>query len=268
MPTPQTLAAVVDAYLPQPHAALLNGMLLGLPIVGYKELYENLKIVGLLHLVVLSGMNITLMTTMVTQVTGVFGRKTSLVMSVLIIVFFITFVSPQAPVVRAGFCSIFTIVALLFGRKAHPVYLLLLSAICIGIFWPSWLTSISFQLSYGATLGILLFNKRILMEERTLKDKFIQGIKSEFRTSIAAQVFTAPLIFLHFKQLSLISPVANVLVCFMVGPIMIVGFMAILLGKISPVLGAVPAAIVFSMLGYVLYIIELLSKIPFVFIQL
>lgn len=267
MITPQDLAAVVEGYLPQPHGALLNGMLLGLPIKGYKELYNNLKTVGLLHLVVLSGMNITIMTTIVTRLTSVFGRKISLLLSVLIIIFFIAFVSPQAPIIRAGFCSIFTIVALLFGRKAHPLYLLVLSAVVIGIFWPNWLTSISFQLSYGATLGILLFDKPRMLVSRTLKDKIISELKAEFRTSLAAQAFTTPLIFLHFKQVSFIAPVTNVLVAFMVGPIMMVGFMMLFLGKIVPVLAYIPALIVYSMLGYILAVVDFLSKIPFVYMS-
>ncbi len=267
MISPTDVSAIIDSYLPQPHAALLNGMLLGLPIKGYKDLYNNLKIVGLLHLVVLSGMNITIMTSIITRLTLVFGRRLSLLLSVLIIIIFIGFVSPQAPVVRAGFCSIFTIVALLFGRKAHPLYLLLLSGVFIGILWPDWITSISFQLSYGATLGILLFDKRRSVVSLTLKDKIIAELRAEFRTSLAAQAFTTPLIFIHFKQISLIAPFANVLVCFMVGPIMILGFITLILGAIHPVFGQVPAAIVFGMLTYILTVVDGLAKVPFVFIQ-
>lgn len=268
MPTPLSVAQVAQMYLPQPHAALLNGMLLGIPLYEYRDLYEKLKIVGLLHMVVLSGMNITIMTAIISRLTSVFGRRVAGLMSVLIIIFFIAFVSPQAPVVRAGFCSILTIVALLVGRKAQPLYLLLLSAIFIGIFWPSWIMSISFQLSYGATLGLLLFNRDHQKMSRTFIGKFVQELVSEFKTSIAAQVFTAPLIFFHFKQLSIISPVANVLVSFMVGPIMIVGFAMVILGRISYVLGLIPAIAVYGMLDYVLGVVSLLAKVPFVFIQM
>ena len=268
MPTPQSLAIVAEMYLPQPHAALLNGMLLGIPINGYKDLYEKLKMVGLLHMVVLSGMNITIMTSIVMRIMGIFGRRIAGLLSVLIIIIFIAFVSPQAPVVRAGFCSVFTIVALHAGRKAQPLYALFLSAVFMGIFWPNWITSISSQLSYGATLGLLLFNTNSRKEVRTFKKKIVQELTSEFKTSIGAQLFTAPLIFFHFKQFSVISPIANVLVCFMVGPIMIVGFAMVILGKFSYVLGIVPAFIVYSMLDYVLHVASVLAKVPFVFIQI
>ncbi len=268
MPTPQSLATVVEMYLPQPHAALLNGMLLGLPVSGYKDLYVKLKTVGLLHMVVLSGMNITIMTSIVMRIMSVFGRRIAGLLSVLIIIIFIAFVSPQAPVVRAGFCSVLTIVALLVGRKTQPLYVLFLSAIFMGIFWPKWITSISFQLSYGATLGLLLFSTSSQKKARTFKMRLLQELRSEFKTSIAAQLFTAPLIFFHFKQFSVIAPIANVLVCFMVGPIMIVGFIAVIFGKISYVLGILPAFIVYSMLDYVLWVVDVLAKIPFVFIQI
>lgn len=268
MPTPFSVAQIVQMYLPQPHAALLNGMLVGLPLHEHKELYERLKIVGLLHMVVLSGMNITIMTTIISRLTSVIGRRAAGLMSVLIIVFFIAFVSPQAPIIRAGFCSILTIVALLVGRKARPLYILLLSAIFIGIFWPSWITSISFQLSYGATLGLLLFNNNNQKKTRTLAGKVVQELVSEFKTSICAQVFTAPLIFFHFKQLSIISPIANVLVSFMVGPIMIAGFIMVILGRISYILGVLPAIAVYGMLDYVLGVVDMLANIPFVFIQM
>ncbi len=268
MPTPLSVAQVAQMYLPQPHAALLNGMLLGIPVYEYKDLYEKLKIVGLLHMVVLSGMNITIMTAIIARLTSVIGRRVTGLISVLIITIFIAFVSPQAPVVRAGFCSILTIVALLVGRKAQPLYLLLLSAIFIGIFWPAWISSISFQLSYGATLGLLLFNNSNQKKVRTLRGKIMYEVINEFRTSIAAQVFTAPLIFFHFKQFSIISPVSNVLVSFMVGLIMIAGFIMVILGRISYVLGILPAIAVYGMLDYVLGVVDVLANIPFVYIQM
>ena len=126
---PEIFSSVIDGYLPQPQAALLNGIVFGIPIGKYGDFHTKLKMVGLLHLVVLSGMNITILAGIVTAITIPFGRKLSLLITGLLILFFVYFIGLQAPAVRAGFCAILTVVSIAFGRKAVPLYLLILSGI-------------------------------------------------------------------------------------------------------------------------------------------
>lgn len=257
MLTPSIFTNVINSYLPEPEASLLNGIIFGINIKTTKEFYQQLKIVGLLHLVVLSGINITLLASMISSITKYFSKVVSTMITILTIVLFVIFVGPQAPIIRAAFMGVLTHVAIITGRKNYTLYALFLSLIFILIFWPDLLKTVSLQLSYGATLGIILFGQE-------KNDNFI--VKN-LRLSLAAQIFTVPIIFFYFKQVSFISPLANLLVAETIPTLMIFGFLTAILGKINYFLGVIPSYICYGLLTYVVWIIKVLAKIPFAFIQ-
>jgi len=268
--TPSIFTDVINSYLPEPEASLLNGILFGISLKTSKIFFEQLRTVGLLHLVVLSGANISLLAGMVGQTARYVGKKTNILITVIVVVLFIVFVGCQAPVVRAGFMAVFTYVAIVFGKKRLMTVSLILSLLFIAVFWPQWLTSLSLLLSYGATLGIILFHRETVFRKNRSRSRLanfvgetLAGAKNEFRLSLSAQVFTAPIIFIAFRQISFISPVANVLVAWLVAPLMVFGFLAAIIGRISPVLGWLPAIICYGLLTYMVWIVRLLAGLPF-----
>src|SRR3990167_6280749 len=157
MPTPDIFTSVINSYLPEPQASLLNGMIFGINLKTSKSFFEQLKIVGLLHLVVLSGMNITLLASTIVAGTSFFGKLVSGMLTILSIIIFIIFVGVEAPIIRAGFMGVLTLVAFLTGRKNFVLFSLFLSLIFIFLFYRDLLSTVSLQLSYGATIGIILF---------------------------------------------------------------------------------------------------------------
>lgn len=255
---PSIFTSVINNYLPEPHASLLNGIIFGINLKTTKEFYQQLKIVGLLHIVVLSGINITMLAGIITNVTIFFGKRLSTLITILSLILFIIFVGPQAPVVRAGIMGILTLVAILFGKRNLVFYSMFLSILFIAIFFPNWLTSVSLYLSYGATVGIILFGQ-------TKSKNFIVR---DLKTSLAAQIFTTPIIFLYFKQISLIAPFSNLLIAPIIAPLMVFGFLTAILGKISYLLGYIPAQICYGLLTYCIFVINLLAKLPFVYFSL
>jgi len=257
MLTPSIFTSVTNTYLPEPHASLLNGIIFGTNLKVTKEFYEYLKIVGLLHIVVLSGSNISLLTAIISKSLFFLSKQLSILITILIIVFFIIFVGAQAPIIRAGFMGVLTLVAIIYGRKYTALYVLLLSAIFVALFWPKWLTTLSFQLSYGASLGIILFSPKKKM------NYFI----NQFFLSLSAQIFTAPLIFLKFKTVSLISPISNICIAWTIAPLMVFGFLTAFLGKINFYLGLIPSYICYGLLTYVVWIIECLARFPWAYLR-
>lgn len=255
--TPSIFTNVINSYLPEPEASLLNGVIFGVNLKTTKEFYQQLKIVGLLHLVVLSGINITLLAAMVSSITKYFSKLISTLITILIIFLFVLFVGPQAPIIRAAVMGILTHVAIITGRKNYTLYALFLSLIFILIFWPDWLKTVSLQLSYGATLGIVLFGQ----------SQSKNYISRNFRLTLAAQVFTVPIIFIYFKQVSLISPLANLLVAETIPPLMVFGFLTAVLGKINYILGYIPSLLCYGILSYIVWIVETLAKIPYIFLH-
>lgn len=255
--TPSIFTNVINSYLPEPEASLLNGVIFGVNLKTTKEFYQQLKIVGLLHLVVLSGINITLLAAMVSSITKYFSKLISTLITILIIFLFVLFVGPQAPIIRAAVMGILTHVAIITGRKNYTLYALFLSFIFILIFWPDWLKTVSLQLSYGATLGIVLFGQ----------SQSKNYISRNLRLTLAAQVFTVPIIFIYFKQVSLISPLANLLVAETIPPLMVFGFLTAVLGKINYILGYIPSLLCYGILSYIVWIVETLAKIPYIFLH-
>jgi competence protein ComEC len=255
MITPSIFTSIINLYLPEPHASLLNGIIFGVNLRTTKEFYEQLKVVGLLHLVVLSGINITLLSSMVSSSTKFLSKQLSTLITILIIILFVIFVGPKAPIIRAAFMGLLTHVAIITERKNYTLYALFLSLIFILFFWPDWLKTVSLQLSYGATFGIILFGQ----------GQSNNYIAKNLRLTLAAQIFTVPIIFFYFKQISLISPLANLLVAETVPPLMVFGFLTAFLGKINYFLGIIPAYICYGILSYLVWIIETLAKIPFAF---
>lgn len=258
---PSFFTSILNGYFPEPHASLLNGILFGIPLKTSPLFYLELKRVGLLHLVVLSGMNITIIGSLVAIITSPFHQSMRIGISVVSIIAFILFVGPAPPIVRAGIMGILPLIAVLTGRKSTALLNLLFSIILIALFVPSWLTTLSFQLSVGATLGIIIFLKQ------EGGNSFFHFLAQELRTSLSAQIFTVPLIFIAFKQISFISPLSNILVSFLITPLMIFGFLTSLLGSIHYVLGLPTAIICYGLLIYMVAVIHFLSTLPYVFVQ-
>jgi competence protein ComEC len=247
---PEVFTSVINSYLPEPHASLLNGILFGLSLKTADLFYNQLKMVGLLHIVVLSGMNITILAAITASVTGFLDKRVSILITMLTIIGFILFVGPKAPIVRAGIMGILALLAISYGRRSLAMYSLLVSFLIVATIWPGWISTLSLQLSYMATLGIILFGG------------------SEFRTSIAAQAFTAPLIFFHFQQISFIAPLSNLFVAVSIPPLMIFGLLTATLGKINYFLGLIPSYICYAITSYIIFIVESLSKVPLAFWQM
>lgn len=265
MPDPSIFTSVINGYLPEPHASLLNGIVLGINLKAAPELYNELKIAGLLHIVVLSGMNITIMAAAIAAVTASFGKRISLMLTFLALTIFIIFLGPKAPIIRAGFMGFLTIVAILLGKRNIAVYALFISAVLTALFWPHWLKTVSFQLSYAATLGIILFGYSKLPKPKNLLEKVIYGARRELRISLSAQLFTVPIIFLYFRQVSLISPLSNVLIAPIIAPLTLFGLLTAVLGKIHFALGILPSYVCLGLLSYLLAVVENVSALPYAF---
>ncbi len=305
MLTPEIFTSIVDQLLPEPHASLMNGILFGIDIYTKDPLYEELKRSGLLHIVVLSGMNITLLGAMISQLTFYLHRNISACISILVIAVFVAFVGPDPPIVRAGIMGILSLLGIIYERKTYAMYLLFLTALIIGIVKTEWLTSVSFQLSFAATFGILIFGgsrqteqettvmnssnrahtaesenieshnahikiqtKNQLEKEKQKPHPIIDFLRAELKTTFSAQVFTVPIIFIYFRQISLISPISNILISFTIPFIMILGFIIVGLGMICLRCAVLPSYIAYGAIKYVLAVIHMTAWLPYTYIDL
>lgn len=257
--------SLIQSYLSEPYASLLSGILFGTKLTVTRTFYDDLKYTGLIHLVVLSGMNISILSaSVVNLIVKVAGRIVAMYVAIVVILCVIATYSDQAPAVRAGIMGILSYTAMLFGRKTFSLHILLTTSVIMLFYNPDWLTSISFQLSFAATLGIILFGSSNTETDSTKKKKelststrFKEYIAGELRTTLSAQAFTAPLIFWHFRQISYVAPLTNILVSWTIPPIMFTGLLTVVLGTFSWHLGFVASWISYGFIAYLVAIVEL-----------
>lgn len=253
------LSLVLGKLLPEPHAGLLSGLLFGTKTSLSTDLYDALVKSGTLHIVALSGMNISILSRMVTNsLLPVVGRRIASLLILLLIAWFVWFVGPTSTIVRAAMMGSISILAVLLGRQ----YWAILSwALTLGIMLLidfSWMNDISFQLSALATLGIILF----------AGEKKQHVIKDDLQLTLAAQVFTIPLILFHFHRVSLVSPLSNLAIGWLVGPLTGLGWATAIAGWLWLPAGRALAWIDWALLEYLVAAVTWTAKIPFASLSL
>jgi len=269
----EMFVSLVRSYLHEPHASLVNGILLGRQLFVTDTFYTQLKHVGLIHIVVLSGQNIAILANAsLSLLVPLVGRRNASILAIFIIVGFVLFVGVEPPVVRASIMGTIALIGLLFGRKTIALFTLIISGTIMILAQPEWISSISFQLSFGATLGIILFgstpqdkslSSHDQVQENNNLHKIMTYFYEELRISISAQLFTLPLIFWYFRQISLVAPLANILISWTIVPIMVISAVTIGLGFVHWELGFYSSWLLYPLLSWLIIVVEALDKVPY-----
>ncbi len=231
-------------YLPQDLAALAAAMIWGQKQFLNPQQYQVWQTTGLLHLLVLSGQNITLLVGFVQIFGKRLGTRFGLTVTVLIAGFYLLVFGHEAPIVRAGIMAVLSSLALFSQNTAPPLYLLGLTTMLMLIIQPEWINSLSFQLSIAATAGILYFYPYFQARLR-----FRCDLAKAFFLSLSAQILTTPLILLNFRQISLLALPLNAAVSFLIEPIMFVGVVLSLTGNWLEVLGPILSLVLLGLLS-------------------
>jgi len=254
---------VINRLLPEPQSSLLNGIIFGYQAHFPEELYQALIDTGTIHIIALSGMNITILVALTAKMTLFLGRKISSLLTIGLIALFVMLVGSSPTVVRAAIMGSMSLLAIYFGRQYQALLALILTSLIMLLFDFSYLSSISFQLSFLATLGLILANRK--SERRDPfghMEQLIFAVRENFRLTLAAQIFTLPLILYYFHRVSLIAPIANLLIEWSILPIMVLGLSAAVFGLFWLPLGFIPAWLTWVPLTYLLSVVNFLSRVP------
>ena len=248
----------------EPQASLADGLLLGEKATFPKTLTDNFSAVGITHIIALSGFNITIIAESLRRVFDKFllPRQYSFWAIAAIIVGFVVMTGASASVVRAGVMGILIVLARRIGRLYNIRNALVLAAVLMVYFNPKILRfDLGFQLSFLATLGLVYLSPLLEKYFQWLPEKFdLRGIGM---ATISAQVAVLPLLLFSFGKLSLIAPVANLLVLPIVPLSMLIIFISALIGFAWIKLGVLAGWLAWLLLSYQIKIAEILSKIPF-----
>lgn len=236
--------SAIFKIMPFPESAVLSGILLGIDSEIPEYLLDGYRASGTIHIIVISGFNITIISLLAFRIFRLlFGSKLALPAAVGAILFYVIFVGADPPVVRAAIMGILVLTSYQIGRRAVGIYSLMIAAAVMLFGNPFLLWSISFQLSFIATLTLLTMIDPITEWMKNIFDKFFSPQRVNFlmpvlnlwSTTFLATLMIFPILFKLNPGFSTISLAANLLILPLQPLIMIVGGLAVIFGFFIPV---------------------------------
>jgi competence protein ComEC len=266
------LLQIVGQIFPEPEASLLSGILLGMDrglSPGLQQAFTN---TGTAHIIAISGFNIAILAALFSSVFGrLWGARRGALAAAIGIAFYTLLVGAQASVLRAALMGGSALFARQIGRRQDGLNTLGLAAGLMCLVNPFLPWDVGFQLSFAATLGLVLYAKPL--QEFSLKwlsrrlpqttTRLLAAPLAEFLLfTLAAQLTTLPLVAYHFGQISLVSFLANPFILPAQPPVMITSGLALLLGLIYLPLGQVAAWLAWPFSTYTIRMVELFNQLP------
>ena len=253
-------ASHLAAGVHSPVADVLQGMVLGDDEGVDPALVEDFRKSGLLHIMAVSGENVVLLCTMWSFAFALLGihrlARTALLLPVVATYVLLTGASPS--IVRAGVAGIVGLLAILASRPSDGWLLWLAPAAWLLTVNPNNLFDVSFQLSFGAVVGLL-----VLARPLTRAVSFLPGpLPEQVGVTTAASISTAPISVLTFGSASLVSVPANVAGGFVLGPIMFLGMLSLLLGFVAEWLSAPLNVVAGLFIGFLLAVSHFFAGLP------
>ncbi len=259
------IETILSKLFHQPYRALSIGLITGAKQSMPDELNDNLNISGLTHIIALSGFNVTIIIVALTAVlANIMHRKKIFIIGSILITIFIIMTGASASVVRAGIFSLLILYGKTIGRKAYQTNILLMAAVLMLVFNPFLLVNdIGFQLSFLAFCGIVYLSKIIeYLFSKSIINKLPTWLQSPLLETLSAQILVFPLIAFSFGRVSLISPLSNIAVLWIIPLAMLMSFIAGVVGLIYLPLGKVVAFIAYPVLIYIIEVINISAKLP------
>ena len=261
----------VSRSLAEPNASFVNGILLGSRQEIPEKLKEAFNKTGTSHILAVSGYNITIIAEAVLwALVWFFRRRKAFWLSAGLIIFFSIMTGASASVARAAIMGLLLLFASGYGRLSDAKNSIVLAGAAMVFLNPMILIfDVSFQLSFMAVLGLAFVYP--LLNYKTEKiskiagqiGEFVKSLKEIILMTLSAQFFVFPLLVYYFKNLSLVSVVANVLVLPFVPAAMLLGFLFGLAGIIFVPLGRIVGFAAWAITAYQIKVIEFFASLPF-----
>src|SRR3989344_3887528 len=215
-----------------PENLLMGGLILGEKASFSQELRQSFVNTGTIHIVALSGYNVTIVAEWFMKLLKIFSYSVSISAGIILIWLFVLMTGASSTAIRAGIMATFVLV--------HDV---------------------SFQLSFIATVAVIFLAPRV--------EKYFTWVTKSFElrdivsVTCAVYIFVLPFILYKMGNLSLVALPANILILPFIPFTMLLGFLTGFIGLVWHVL-AVPAGFIsYLFLHYELGVISFFSHIPF-----
>ena len=256
---------------PDPEASLLAGILLGIESGIPAPVQDAFRDTGTSHIIVISGFNITIVAALFSMVfSRLLGRWRGAIVAGLGIGVYTLLVGADAAVVRAAIMGGLSVFARQIGRRQDGLNSLAIVAAVMALFNPNVLGDVGFQLSFMATLGLVLYADPLsqgfirfasLRLPVAVAQRLAGPVGEYVLFTLAAQVTTLPVMIYHFHRLSLSSLLANPLILPAQPPVMILGGLAVILGLIYFPVGQLAGYLAWPFVVYTIRTVEWIAHI-------
>ncbi len=288
--------ATLAALFPEPAAALLSGILLGMDSGIPQEVRDAFSATNTAHIVAISGFNVSIIAGILMQLARRVLRPGLATLFVLIgLATYTLLVGASASVVRAAVMGGLIVIAAYYQRQSVAFNALAVAALAMTAWNPFTLFDLGFQLSFLATIGLVLYvepltrwfaNVIARTASEAKQDEAIPTVppKTEIASqtpwrlamapvprllsdtvlvTLAAQITTTPLIVFAFHRFSIIGIFTNLLVLPIQPAVMIWGGLAMLIGMIAQPLGQVLAWIAWAFTQWTIVVVQFTASLPF-----
>jgi len=258
----------IATLYPAQEGGLLRALLLG-DRTGLDPMdYAALRKAGMSHLVAVSGLHVGFLVSLCYLL---FGKRIGTVASLLTIALFIPIAGMTPSVIRAGVMYAIAAGGFLLRKEADSLNSLFLALLLLLLQNPYAVQSTGLQLSFAATLGLLVFSGPMQQRlQSLLSKKTPRLLKTVYRAfagavacSVCAMLLTAPFLFSSFGYVSILSLVSNVLVVSVTALCFVGGLLSCLLYRILPPVAQLLAWIVSPLLRYIQGVADTVSRLPF-----
>jgi competence protein ComEC len=256
----------INSLLPQPQSFLASGLILTGKGSLDADLQNEFKRVGLIHIVVLSGFNVSIVAVVVMALLGFLPPIVRFVIGMFFMTCFCLMVGGGASVMRSLFMNAIAIYGKTMQFKYDPLKGLFIAGLIMMVFNPMLLFfDPSFQMSFMATLGLIVLSEKISKRLSFLPEKF--GIKETISATLGTQIAVTPLI-MHFSGIvSLISLFTNIVVLPFIPFTMFFVVVAMLISFVSISIAQVFSFVSYVLLTYELWIVHVSASLPFAAIE-
>lgn len=251
----------IRVAIPEPEASLGIGYLVGQKSSLPENLQEQLKIVGLTHIVVASGYNLTILVRFTRRIFSKISKYLAALTGGLMIAGFVLVTGFSPSMSRAGLVAGLSLAAWYYGRKIHPLVLLPFAAAITVLINPSYMWGdLGWYLSFAAFAGVMIFAP--LFQDYFFGPKKPGILRQILGETISAQLTTLPIIAMSFGIVALYALPANILVLPFVPIAMILTFATGVLALLFPVAAPIVGVPAYLLLRYMTTIVDMFANIP------
>ena len=264
-PVRKYIFGAIDRLLPGNEGALLIGLLLGGSQGLSKDVQEAFKDAGIVHILAVSGMNVTIVVGVLWLVLSLLGIRGwwRFGAGAVGVVFYLLLVGWSGAPARAGLMACAVLLSAPTQRRLSPVASLCYAGILLLLIDPAMLFDVGAQLSFAATLGIAFgVGPLEQVSGKAVRVRWLsRWVLPSMIVSFAATLATAPLLLHHFSRVQPLAFVTSTVVVPLVGLAMPLGIVVLLANLASHWLASILAQSLWLVLFLLLKLTVFMGKL-------